>query len=482
MICSSKRHVLHAVLIAEVISATALPARFAIAAPPVEAVGTVHTADTPAPTEPKSVDVRGVVDDRAIARRLKAILDATPGWFPDATVEVKDGVAVLGGTALTEEHKAWAGRLARETQGVVAAINQIQVADSSLWDLSESRKELRGMWRELIRLTPRIVASLIVLAVTIALTLLGARIARALLRRRFDSELLVRVGARALAAPLFIFGLYVMLRVTGLTRLALTVLGGTGVFGLILGIGFRDIAENFLASILISTRRPFRAGDTIQVDTVTGIVQKVTTRGTIVMTFSGNHVLIPNAIIYKSIIHNFTTNPNVRIDFLIGIGYDDSIVHAQEVGMELLRAHEAVLADPPPMILVETLGPATVDLRVYYWIDATKHSFLRVQSSVMRAMKRAYQTAGISLPDAAREVLFPQGVPIRMLDREGAGAGTDAAVKPREPSAPIDSAEVVSMAEGGLESEAEAIQQQADQAQDLESGESIIPGEPKART
>src|SRR5690606_33959061 len=130
------------------------------------------------------------------------------------------------------------------------------------------------------------------------------------------------------------------------------------------------------------------------------------------MTREGNHVQIPNATIYKETITNFTANPSERFDFAVGIGYEDSITHAQAVALTVLREHAAVLDEPEPMVLAEALGPSTVSLRVYFWVDIETHSGLKVRSSVIRLTKRAFDEAGISMPDEAREVVFPQGVPI----------------------------------------------------------------------
>ena len=109
-----------------------------------------------------------------------------------------------------------------------------------------------------------------------------------------------------------------MLRVAGLTQLALTVLGGTGLIGIIIGFAFRDIAENFLASLLLSMRNPFNGGDLIEVAGYTGIVQNLNTRSTVLLTLDGNHVQIPNATVYKSTIKNYSSIPSRRAEFLVG--------------------------------------------------------------------------------------------------------------------------------------------------------------------
>jgi small-conductance mechanosensitive channel len=252
-------------------------------------------------------------------------------------------------------------------------------------------------------------------------------------------------------------GLYLVLRIAGLTQLALTVVGGTGLIGLVLGIAFRDITENFLASLFLSLQQPFREGDLIEVANVTGYVQRLTSRTTVLMTLDGNQAQVPNSTVFKSTIRNFTSNPNRRDDFIVGIGYDDSIPLAQEIALQVLAEHPAVLHEPEPLVLVENLGPSTVNLRVYFWLDGTRHSGAKVKSSVIRLVKRAFQDAGIALPDEAREVTFPHGVAVRLIESEEAVARADRAL-----TKPTDgSATVATKAEAGLQSEAEEIKEQA---------------------
>lgn len=207
-------------------------------------------------------------------------------------------------------------------------------------------------------------------------------------------------------------GLYIVLLVSDLTRLALTVLGGTGLIGLVLGFAFRDIAENFLASLFLSVRNPFRTGDYISVDGSEGIVQNLNTRSTVLLTLDGNHVQIPNAVVFKSKITNFSSNPYRRSEFKVGIGYDSTISQAQDIILSVLKTHAAVLDDPEPLVLVSELSSATVDLRVFYWFDSGTYSPVKIRSALLRLTKRALLEAGISMPDDAREIVFPRGVPV----------------------------------------------------------------------
>ena len=98
------------------------------------------------------------------------------------------------------------------------------------------------------------------------------------------------------------------------------------------------------------------------------------------------------------------------MDFSVGIGYDASISRAQEIAMQVLREHSAVLDNPEPMVLAQELAASTVILRIYFWVNSKIHSPLKVKSAVIRIIKYTFIEQGISMPDDAREVIFPQGI------------------------------------------------------------------------
>ncbi len=208
---------------------------------------------------------------------------------------------------------------------------------------------------------------------------------------------------------------------------------------------------------------------------MTGFVQQLNIRTTVVMTLDGNLVQVPNALVYKSTLRNFTANPNRRETFTVGIGYDDPIDKAQEVARKVLAEHPAVLNDPEPWVLADRLGSATVDLRIYFWLNGKEHSWLKVRSSVIRLVKRAFQQHGISMPDEAREVVFPQGIPVKLLDgksKEMPSVGSRE--QPATPLPPRGQDTVSTRAEAGLSSEAGIIEEQARQAKPLDEEENLL--------
>ncbi|MCC9600298.1 mechanosensitive ion channel [Stieleria sp. JC731] len=363
------------------------------------------------------VEVDPVNSDERIEKRLQEIMEAT-GWFDSPSVDVDRGVAFLKGTADSKKHQAWAEATAMNTADVVAVVNRVGVAEQPLWNLAPAVASLKQLGRETTGILPLILIALVIGILSYYVALVSAKLTRWITQNRIDSRLLRQVAGNVVAVIIFIIGMYIALRVSGLTRLAVTLLGGTGLVGLALGFAFRDIAENYLASILISLNHPFRVGDLIEVEGAMGYVRKVTTRGTVLNTLEGNQIQLPNSTVYKGKITNYTATPLSRRDFKVGIGFDDSIVEAQEIIMGVLVAHETVVDDPAPLVIVDSLGSATVNLHVLYWFDQTKHSALKVSSSVIRQVKQQLTEAKITMPDEARELVFPQGVPVQMLEGE----------------------------------------------------------------
>jgi small-conductance mechanosensitive channel len=418
------------------------------------------------------VEIEPTVPDAAIAERLTRILEAT-GWFDDIDVQVEAGVAFLNARTSNADRRDWAERLASNTEAVTAVVNRIEIEGQTAWDLSPAWEKVRELGNAGIRHSPLVALALLLLAITWFVARSAVRGSKALLGRHVQSHLLRDVASRTIAIPVFLIGLYFVLSVLGLTGLAVTVIGSTGLIGLVLGFAFRDIAENFLASILISMNRPFATGDRIEVAGFQGFVQSVNTRSTLLMTLEGNHVQIPNATIYKGTITNFTANPKARFDFTVGIGYEDSISDAQQVALTVLLEHPAVIDDPEPAVLVEALGSSTINLRVYFWVDISRHSHNKVRSAIIRQTKTAFEQHGISMPDEAREVVFPKGVPVQMLqDRpypKSAPPADDAGGRSADAAGDANS-----RIEGDYSSEAEAIERQARESRAPEGGENLL--------
>ena len=190
----------------------------------------------------------------------------------------------------------------------------------------------------------------------------------------------------------------IALDLIGLTSVVGAVLGSAGVVGLVLGFAFREIAENYIAGILLSVRRPFEPGDHVVIENREGKVISLNSRATVLMTLDGSHLQLPNSLVFKSIVLNYSKNPKRRFDFAMLIDGSQSISESQTLAMAAIAQIDGVLDDPAPAWTVVEFGAAGIQLRFFGWIDQHNSDMAKVRSEAIRQVKAAFTTAGIEAP------------------------------------------------------------------------------------
>ncbi|MDE2408627.1 MAG: mechanosensitive ion channel [Xanthomonadaceae bacterium] len=200
-------------------------------------------------------------------------------------------------------------------------------------------------------------------------------------------------------------GVLVALDLLNATSLVGAVLGSAGVVGLVLGFAFKDIAENYIAGVLLSLRQPFAPGDSVRIDSYEGKVIALNSRATYLMTAEGNHLQLPNSLVFKSVLLNFSRNPQRRFDFQIAVGNRASLHKAMDLGTATLAGIEGVLPQPAPAALILNLGNDGATLQFTGWIDQSRNDLSRTRSEAMRRLRRILWEAGIPAPEAVQRVV-----------------------------------------------------------------------------
>lgn len=190
----------------------------------------------------------------------------------------------------------------------------------------------------------------------------------------------------------------IALDLIGLTSVIGAVLGSAGVVGLVLGFAFREIAENYIAGILLSVRRPFEPGEHVVIENREGKVISVNSRATVLMTMDGNHLQLPNSLVFKSVVLNYSKNPKRRFDFTMLIDGNQSIRESQALAMDAIAQIEGILDDPAPSWVVVEFGAAGIQLRFFGWVDQRDTDLGKVRSEAIRRVKSAFADAGIEAP------------------------------------------------------------------------------------
>lgn len=260
--------------------------------------------------------------------------------------------------------------------------------DLSLW--------FQEFLQQALDFVPKLIVGLVVFAGTLFLAVPASRWAGRAAKKRLDDPALVNLIAKITRWAVIVTGTIIALEqvnfdVTGFVA-------GLGIAGLTIGFALQDIARNFIAGLILMTRKPFEIGDSVEISGYTGKVININTRDTIIKTFDGELVIIPNMNVFTTAIINNTDMPYRRRTISIGLGYGEDMEKAGQIFLDAMREVEGVLAEPEPTVLAEALGDSAVTLVAHFWVDQTKFDFLKVHSDVLRAIKRTAEREEIVLP------------------------------------------------------------------------------------
>ena len=360
--------------------------------------------------------------DSAIAAGLTEIF-AQIGGLEDVGVAVRSGVVTLSGTVTTQAERDKAAAIASRITGVVTVENAIERNFAVESNLSPAIATLRDDLRALVRSLPLFGVAVLAALIVIALGYLLAgrrRLWQMVAPNAFLAELIagaIRVGA-------IIAALLVALQILDATTLLGLVLGSAGIIGIALGFAVRDMVDNYVSSLMLSLRQPFRANDHVLIDDREGRVIRLTSRATVLMTLDGNHLRIPNATVFKANILNYTRNPQRRFEFDLGVDSADDPLGAIAVGLAAIRALPFVLDEPRSHAVIDAVGESSIGLRFFAWVDQRATDFLKGRSLAIQAAKRAVEDAGYELPEPIYRIRIDERGSLPGADQgEGEGDG-----------------------------------------------------------
>ncbi|MBQ0832177.1 mechanosensitive ion channel domain-containing protein [Marinobacter sp.] len=348
----------------------------------------------------------GADNDALITQRIASIFEQIP-QFESLQVGVNSGVVAISGQIANEAQAQRALKLASRVEGAIAVddrvVRTLDLQDNltPLWDSLQN--SLHG-W---IRALPLL---LVALSIFVIVAFAGHRLAgyTPLWSRLTKNPFLAELAGHAVRLATILLGLLLALNILGATALMGTLLGGAGVLGLAISFAVKDSMENYISSIMLSIRQPFRAQEHVTINDYEGVVVRLTSRSTVLMTLEGNHLRIPNATVFKAVILNYTRNPQRRFDFVLGVDAEDDPAMAIQTGLAALQKLEWVLDDPEPNGIIESVGDSNIVIKFMAWIDQRESDYGKARSLSIRAAKNALETQGFTLPEPIYRLRFDQ--------------------------------------------------------------------------
>jgi len=200
-----------------------------------------------------------------------------------------------------------------------------------------------------------------------------------------------------------------MLYLLGLSSFTNKLLAGAGLLTFVIGFALKDIGENFLSGIILAFKSHFKLDDLIEVNGIIGNVKDISIRETIIKTLDGKDVFLPNAMILKNPLFNYTIDGYLRYEFNVGIAYENNPTKAIKIINETIQNIEGVLKDDKePAITIDELSTNAININVKFWIDtfnSNKRSVHNsIRSRVMNNIVEALISNGFSLPASIVEL------------------------------------------------------------------------------
>ncbi|NYT05681.1 MAG: mechanosensitive ion channel family protein [Methanomicrobiales archaeon] len=205
------------------------------------------------------------------------------------------------------------------------------------------------------------------------------------------------------------FGIIGLGLVIGLPNIDLSgILLAGGIAGIVIGFASQSVVSNFISGLFLIVERPIKIGDNISVGDVIGSVEDIRILSTIVRTYDGIYVRLPNEQVFTSNITNYVANAARRFGYVVGIRYEDDADKAVSIIKKVIWEHPFALKNPGPSVFVDELGDNGVNIIIKIW--APSRVWWSVKTEMLWKIKVALEAEGIEIPFPQRTVWFPDGI------------------------------------------------------------------------
>ena len=269
-------------------------------------------------------------------------------------------------------------------------------------------QSFQDSWDSFVEQIPSLLAAILVITLGIFIANKLTDLSRKFIAGKSTDPLMTNFLIKAIKTVFVIIVIMFGLKVAGLDGIATGVLTAAGASAVILGFAFKDIGENFISGIILSFNRPFNINDTVSIGDIFGKVKSMEFRYTKLKTFDGKDVYIPNSDVIKKPVFNFTEDGYFRMEFTVGIAYENDIDKAKKIVLNTMSSHPLSLKDDDrePFVMTDELGVNSVNIKVFFWVAAEdyRRDALMIRSEMIDQVKINLLSTGISMPANIQEL------------------------------------------------------------------------------
>ncbi|MEO8406101.1 MAG: mechanosensitive ion channel family protein [Chitinophagaceae bacterium] len=260
---------------------------------------------------------------------------------------------------------------------------------------------------ELVRMIPNLVLAAIVLAIGLLMSRVIRRVAGVMMKKVTHNKAINQLFASILYFSFIGITFFVVLSILKLDKAVTSILAGAGLLGLALAFAFQDIAANFISGIFISFRKPFHTGDIVQLKNYMGKVEDINLRDTVLRTFQGQMVIIPNKDVFQNPIENFSILGKRRMDLTIGVSYGEDLELVKKVTLEAVRDLPDLSDEDPTTLFFLEFADSSINFVIRLWVKSPEQkAWLETGSEAIIRIKKAYEANDILIPFPIRTIDF----------------------------------------------------------------------------
>ncbi len=268
-------------------------------------------------------------------------------------------------------------------------------------DISYIDQYIASIVKSLIDYVPRLVAAILLLFIGIWVIKIIIAFSRKIMVRREIEPTLIEF-----LSDILFWGLRIVLFIAVISKLGVessSFVAILGAAGLAVGLSLQGSLSNFAGGMLIILFKPFKLGDVIEAQNVSGTVTDIQIFVTQLQTANNQVIFVPNGVLSNGTIINYSKREKRRTDLTIGISYDTNIKVAKDIIHEIILRNSKILKDPAPSISIKELTDSGIKLAIRVWVK--NEDFFQVSTDILEDAKASFDIEKITFQPYVKEVV-----------------------------------------------------------------------------
>ena len=177
-----------------------------------------------------------------------------------------------------------------------------------------------------------------------------------------------------------------------------------------IGFGLQSLINNLVSGLILAFEKPIKVGDVVEFGGQSGTMKSMGFRSSIITTWDGADVIIPNGSFLSENVINWTRgNSRRRVEIVTKLAYGTNLEKTKKLVLDLLAADKRIMVYPPPSVLIKDFNSSSIDIRILFWIEHF-NTWTQIKSDAMEAIDEAFKKEGIQNPLPKQDVNIPGSV------------------------------------------------------------------------